>query len=192
MAVVTIPAQDRRLEDAAEIAAFLEPYGICYERWPVAGRVGEDATNDEILAAYAEEVERLKQQGGFVAADVINVTPDTPGLDAMLAKFDKEHTHDDDEVRFTVKGSGIFYVHADDGVFAVQVGPGDLINVPAGVKHWFVLCDDKTIRCIRLFTDPAGWAPRYVDGGVHDGFTPVCWGPNYLPPGEPIDSVIEP
>ena len=46
-----------------------------------------------------------------MTADVINVTPETPGLDAMLEKFSKEHTHTEDEVRFTVKGGGIFHIH---------------------------------------------------------------------------------
>lgn len=181
MARITIPVENRRLEDVEEIREFLRPFGIWYEHWDVEGRIAADATNEQILDAYAPEIERLKQQGGYVTADVINVSPETPGLDAMLAKFDKEHTHSEDEVRFTVKGGGIFHIHPDDGpVFAVQVESGDLINVPAGIRHWFNLCDDKQIRCIRLFLDPAGWAPHYVDDAVHEQFAPLCWGPNYL------------
>ncbi len=192
MAVVTIPDEQRKLEDPSEIREFLAPFGIWYEKWDVDGRVGENPTNEEILAAYAPEIQRLSAAGGFVTADVINVNPDTPGLDAMLAKFDKEHTHSEDEVRFTVKGSGVFWIHPDNGpVFAVQVGKGDLINVPTGTKHWFVLCDDRTIRCIRLFQDKSGWSPAYVDGPVHEGYAPVCWGPQFVR-GEMLASVIKP
>jgi 1,2-dihydroxy-3-keto-5-methylthiopentene dioxygenase len=184
MARITIPAEERRLDNVAEIREFLKPFGIWYEHWDVAGRIEAEATSEQILEAYAPEIERLKQQGGYVTADVINVSPETPGLDAMLAKFDKEHTHSEDEVRFTVKGGGIFHIRPDNGpVFAVQVEPGDLINVPAGIRHWFNLCDDRQIRCIRLFLDPAGWAPHYSDDPVHAQFAPVCWGPNYLPTG---------
>jgi 1,2-dihydroxy-3-keto-5-methylthiopentene dioxygenase len=192
MAVVTIPDEQRKLEDAGEIREFLAPFGIWYEKWDVDGRVGENPTNEEILAAYAPEIQRLSDAGGFVTADVINVNPDTPGLDAMLAKFDKEHTHSEDEVRFTVKGSGVFWIHPKNGpVFAVQVGKGDLLNVPKGTQHWFVLCDDRTIRCIRLFQDKSGWTPNYVDGPVHEGYAPVCWGPQFVR-GEMLASVIEP
>lgn len=192
MAVVTIPEQDRKLEDAGEINEFLAPFGIWYEQWDVDGRLPEDPSNEDILETYAPEIERLKEQGNFVTADVINVKSDTPGLDEMLAKFDKEHTHSEDEVRFTVSGAGIFYIHPDGGpVFAVQVGKGDLINVPEGTKHWFVLCDDRNIRCIRLFQDKAGWTPHYVDAPVHEGYTPVCWGPQYVK-GEGVESVIKP
>lgn len=186
MARIRIQDENREITEVEEIREFLQPYGIWYEKWDVEGRLGPDATNDEILATYAPEIERLKQAGGFVTADVINVSPATPGLDGMLAKFSKEHTHSEDEVRFTVKGGGVFHIHPDNGpVFAIQVESGDLINVPMGMKHWFDLCDDKTIRCIRLFQDVSGWAPSYIDSGVHERYRPLCMGPNYVP-GESV------
>jgi 1,2-dihydroxy-3-keto-5-methylthiopentene dioxygenase len=114
---------------------------------------------------------------------VIAVSPETPNLDAMLAKFDKEHTHDEDEVRFTVAGRGVFWIHPEGGpVFSIEVTSGDLINVPRGTKHWFHLCDDRSIRCIRLFQDPSGWTPHYCDGQAHTSHAPLCWGPSYIEP----------
>jgi 1,2-dihydroxy-3-keto-5-methylthiopentene dioxygenase len=193
MARIRIPDENRELTDVDEIRAFLQPFGIWYERWEVEGRIGAQAANDEILAAYAPEIERLKQTGDFVTADVINVTPQTPGLDGMLAKFSKEHTHSEDEVRFTVQGGGVFHIHPHGGpVFAVQVEAGDLINVPAGTQHWFDLCDDRTIRCIRLFQDASGWTPHYVENGVHERYTPLCLGPTYLPERSKVEPVIRP
>lgn len=182
MASLSIPSTGERFDDAAEINAHLGPLGIRYERWDVDGRVGPDASAEEILAAYEPEIERLKAEGGYATADVINVSPETPGLDAMLAKFDKEHTHSEDEVRFTVRGAGVFWINpeGDQPIVAIEVGPGDLINVPAGTRHWFHLCDDRTIRCIRLFQDTTGWTPEYVDGGRHTEHPPVCWGPAHV------------
>lgn len=181
MARIRIQDEDRELTELGEIREFLQPFGIWYEQWDVAGRIGPEATNEEILAAYAPEVERLKREGNFVTADVINVSPATPGLDGMLAKFRQEHTHSEDEVRFTVKGGGVFHIHPDNGpVFAIQVESGDLINVPMGTKHWFDLCSDRTIRCIRLFQDVSGWTPSYIDSGVHERYTPLCMGPSYV------------
>ena len=193
MARLTIHDEDRRLDDPQAIRDFLQPFGIWFEKWEVEGRIGAEATNEEILAAYEPEINRLKELGGYVTADVINVSPETQGLEAMLNKFNKEHTHSEDEIRFTVRGGGIFHIHPDNGpVFAIQVESGDLINVPSGVRHWFDLCDDRTIRCIRLFLDPAGWAPHYVEDGVHESYAPVCWGPNYLPhAGAPQNSAVK-
>jgi 1,2-dihydroxy-3-keto-5-methylthiopentene dioxygenase len=99
MAQVTIADQNRTITDVTEIRAFLEPFGIWYEHWPVEGRLPANATNEQILSEFSPEIEALKARGGFVTADVINVNRETPNLDAMLAKFDKEHTHSEDEVR---------------------------------------------------------------------------------------------
>ena len=103
----------------------------------------------------------------------------------MLAKFSREHWHDEDEVRFIVEGRGLFHVHPPGGpVFAIEVGAGDLIRVPRGTHHWFDLCADRRIRAIRLFQDPSGWTPHYTQSGVDRGFQPLCFGPAYLPPLE--------
>lgn len=191
MARVFIESENRTINDVAEIRAYLQPHGIWYERWETAGRLSENPTDAEILSEFAPEVEKLKQQGGFVTADVINVKPDTPNLDAMLNKFNKEHTHSEDEVRFTVSGRGLFHIHPEQGaVFAVEVESGDLINVPCGTKHWFNLCADRHIRCIRLFQDPTGWTPQYMDAGVHTDYQPLCFGPKYVE-GEGTKSVIK-
>ena len=148
----------------------------------VEGRIGAEATNEDILAAYAPEIERLSKAGGFVTADVINVSPATPNLDTMLAKFAKEHTHTEDEVRFTVRGSGVFHIHPKNGpVVAIEMGAGDLIRVPKGTHHWFDLCADKRIRCIRLFQDMSGWTPHYTNSEVDRDYQPVCLGTSYLP-----------
>lgn len=182
MARITVSDEGRTIEAPSAIAAFLAPFGIQYQRWDTdGGRVSPDATAEAILAAYEPEIATLKAQGGYVTADVINVVPDTPGLDAMLERFNKEHTHDEDEIRFIVKGRGVFHIHPPAGpVFAIQTDEGDLINVPAGTRHWFDLCPDRTIRAIRLFKDTSGWTPRYIEGGVHEQYAPVCWGPRYL------------
>ncbi len=182
MAVVSIPDENRTISDADQIRTFLAPFGIWYEQWDLGEpRVSPEATSEQILEAYKPEIDRLKAQGGYVTADVINVTPETPNLQALLDKFNKEHTHSEDEVRFIVKGRGIFHVHPESGpVFGIQVDGGDLINVPAGTCHWFDLCEERAIRAIRLFLDPSGWTPHYVDNGVHQNYQPVCWGPTYL------------
>ena len=192
MARIRVQDENREITDPQEIREFLKPFSISYEKWDVEGRVGPEATNEEILDAYAPEIERLKEQGGFVTADVINVTPETPGLEDMLAKFNKEHTHSEDEVRFTIKGSGLFHIHPDNApVFSIQVESGDLISVPTGTQHWFDLCDDRTIRCIRLFENTSGWTPHYVDNPVHKDYTPVCMGPAYLSSASNIKPVVQ-
>ncbi len=183
MAIVTISEEGRTLRDFDAVSDFLAGLGIQYERWEASRPVAPDAAAEEILAAYAPEIERLKAQGGYVTADVIDVSPRTPNLDAMLAKFSREHWHDEDEVRFIIRGRGIFHIRPREGsVAAIEVVPGDLLRVPRGTWHWFDLCAEREIRAIRLFQDPSGWTPRYTESGAERGFEPVCLGPQLLPP----------
>jgi 1,2-dihydroxy-3-keto-5-methylthiopentene dioxygenase len=163
MAVLTILNENRTFESAEEIASALANYGIDYERWMPAHPVADNAPAEEILRAYAREIEDLKKRGDYVTADVIDVTPVTPGLDEMLAKFNREHWHDEDEVRFIIAGHGLFHIHTASGaVLGIEVEAGDLIRVPRGTLHWFDLCADRRIRAIRLFQDTAGWTPHYT------------------------------
>jgi 1,2-dihydroxy-3-keto-5-methylthiopentene dioxygenase len=182
MAVVNIPDHNVRLTDAAEITKRLGEIGIDYERWENIREVSADASDAEILDAYSDEIERLKASGGYVTADVINVGPTTPGLGEMLDKFNKEHWHDEDEVRFIVKGHGLFHIAPKGGeVVSIEMEAGDLIRVPKGTLHWFDLCGDRTVRAIRLFQDVSGWTPHYTGSGVDASYEPVCFGPAYIP-----------
>jgi 1,2-dihydroxy-3-keto-5-methylthiopentene dioxygenase len=182
MAVVNIPEKNITLTDADAIRDHLAAIGIEHERWENLKSIPDDASDDEILDAYSNEIELLKTKGGYVTADVINVVPTTPGLDAMLAKFNREHWHDEDEVRFIVKGRGLFHIAPPDGeVVAIEMEAGDLIRVPRGTRHWFNLCGDRTVRAIRLFQDISGWTPHYTDSGVDAGYEPVCFGTSYIP-----------
>jgi 1,2-dihydroxy-3-keto-5-methylthiopentene dioxygenase len=181
MAVLRFPNENRTIEVEAEIRAELGTLGIDYERWSL-DRVGADASAEEVLSAYAVEIEEMKRRGGYVTADVIDVNPATPNLETMLAKFDKEHTHDEDEVRFILGGRGIFFLHLGDKIASVEVGPGDMLRVPRGTTHWFTLCEDRRIRAIRWFQDTAGWTPHYTVSGVDQSYQPLCFGPAYFGP----------
>ena len=182
MATLRIRDEDRTLTEQNAVREYLAGLGIDFERWEPAHAVAADAPPEEILAAYSGEIERLKAQGGYVTADVIDVKPQTPGLEAMLNKFNSEHWHDEDEVRFIIEGRGIFHIHPRQGsVVAIQVEAGDLLRVPRGTWHWFDMCQERRIRAIRLFQDPSGWTPRYTESGVDRGYDPVCFGPAYLP-----------
>src|SRR5215470_1237081 len=183
VAVLRIPDQQRTLREYGEVREYLGGIGIEYERWEAATELPEDAPAEQVLSAYGTQIEELKRQGGYVTADVIDVNPDTPGLDAMLAKFNIEHTHDEDEVRYIIAGRGLFHIRPTEGpVVAIEVEAGDLMRVPRGTLHWFDLCGDRRIRAIRLFQDKSGWTPHYTGSGVDRKYEPVCWGPRYIPP----------
>lgn len=181
MAVLRFPETNEKIENEPEIRAALAAVGIDYERWSL-DRVPPGSSADVVLKAYAVEIDEMKRRGGYVTADVIDVTRETPNLETMLAKFDKEHTHSEDEVRFILAGRGIFFLNISDKVLSVEVGPGDVLRVPRGTTHWFTLCEDRRIRAIRWFQQTEGWTPQYTGSGVDKGYQPLCFGPEYLGP----------
>lgn len=111
---------------------------------------------------WRSSIDRLKFDRGYVEEDVVELRPDTPNLEAICAKFVDEHLHTEDEVRFVLEGEGVFDIRSrDDRYMRVKVEEGDLIVVPRDRNHRFMLTDRKTIRCVRLFQDKAGWVPHY-------------------------------
>jgi 1,2-dihydroxy-3-keto-5-methylthiopentene dioxygenase len=144
----------------AEIAGALAPIGVAFERWPTRD------TDDDVLAAYAPEIERLKARGGYQSVDTISMTPDHPERDALRAKFLSEHTHGEDEVRFFVAGEGLFTLHADGRVFNMLCTKGDLLSVPAGMKHWFDMGPRPGFTAIRLFVNPDGWVASFTGDDI--------------------------
>jgi len=154
MAVVTFMSTGERLEADADVAAALARRGVEHERWPI--RDGDP------LEAYAPERERLARTKGYVDADVVRLSSDTPDLDALLAKFDKDHYHTDDEVRFIRDGEGVFGLTTAEGErLEILVRAGDYISIPANVFHWFSLTKSRSITALRLFKDRGGWVPHY-------------------------------
>ena len=181
MAIASIPDQNITLREPAEIRAFLAGIGIDYERWELIGL--EDGNDSSaILGAYAPQIERVKEQGGYTSVDVININSLTPGLHEMLAKFNREHWHDEDEVRFTVRGRGLFHISpSNHPPVVVEVEPGDMIRVPRGTHHWFNLCGTLQITTIRFFQNKEGWTPHYTNSRLEQKYQPVCFGPEYIP-----------
>jgi len=168
--------------DPGAIAAFLAERDIVYERWPLPDDVRALAAKprlDEddkaaLLASFRAELDQKSADAGYGSADIVAIRADLPGVDDALAKFDRVHYHDDDEVRAIVGGEGVFGFVGDDGrQFLLTVEAGDYISVPAGIWHWFYCGADKEITALRLFRDTAGWVPRYraTDRGVPSAAT---------------------
>jgi 1,2-dihydroxy-3-keto-5-methylthiopentene dioxygenase len=156
--------------DPAAIAEALKPIAVRYERWPLRD-VATRADPDAILAAYAPEIDRLKAQNGYQSVDIISLAPDHPERATLRGKFLSEHRHSEDEVRFFVAGEGLFTLHADDDrVYAVLCTAGDLISVPAGMRHWFDMGPSPSFTAIRLFENPDGWIAKFTGDAIADRF----------------------
>ena len=113
-------------------------------------------------AERAAAIEKIMLEHRYVDRDVVELSSDTPNIDAICAKFDREHYHTEDEVRFVLDGDGIFDIRdSTDRWIRIEVTEGDMIVIPAHKYHRFYLTDEKRIRCMRLFANNDGWAPLY-------------------------------
>ncbi|CAG0906773.1 unnamed protein product [Cyprideis torosa] len=157
-------------DNSDEILTKLAKLGIRFERWEAATPVTGDMTQEQVLAAYATQIQALKDSEGYVTADVVNMVPDHPDKDMFRAKFLEEHTHAEDEVRFFVSGSGQFNLHLNDQVVSIVCTKDDLIGVPAGTKHWFDMGPNPAFSAIRLFNNPDGWVARFTGDEIARSF----------------------
>jgi 1,2-dihydroxy-3-keto-5-methylthiopentene dioxygenase len=160
-----------RTEDVEKIGAELADAEVRFDRWPAAPGAEQDP-----LIAYREQVDALCQAGGYRLVDLATIAPDDADpqwpakAQAARARFLEEHVHDEDEVRFFVSGRGCFYLHVSGRVLAVICGPGDMLAVPAGTRHWFDMGAQPCFTAIRFFQREDGWIADFTGSALARGF----------------------
>jgi 1,2-dihydroxy-3-keto-5-methylthiopentene dioxygenase len=156
--------------DRAEIARILGSQGIIFERWEASAPLDATSDQESIIAAYGDDIDRLKQSYGYTTVDVIRVGPTTPNLPVLREKFLSEHTHSEDEVRFFVEGSASFYLRLNGSVHQMICTRGDLLSVPANTTHWFDMGPTPEFAAIRLFVNPEGWVANFTGDDIATRF----------------------
>lgn len=172
MAVLSIPDQQIQIENPSEIRVFMESRGIFFDQWHCGVEFKDTASQQEILEAYAEDLNPFMEKGGYLTADVISINSLTENYEAIRNKFLAEHTHSEDEIRFFVDGQGLFWFNLEnEPVFNLLCEKGDLISVPAGTKHWFDAGETNPfVKAIRIFIDMSGWIPEYTGSSLEEKY----------------------
>ena len=156
--------------DHAGIGRVLSLVGIRFEQWQTSQPIAPGASQEEVIAAYRDQIDRLMAEQGYRAVDVISLTPDHPDRAMLRQKFLSEHTHSEDEVRFFVAGSGQFTLHIGHKVYDILCEQGDLIGVPGGTRHWFDMSESPYFVAIRLFTNKDGWVAQFTGDEIARNF----------------------
>jgi 1,2-dihydroxy-3-keto-5-methylthiopentene dioxygenase len=157
-------------EDHAAITRELAKVGVRFEQWEASQPVEPGASQDEVIAAYHSDIDRLMREEGYQSVDVISLKPDHPDRAALRQKFLSEHTHSEDEVRFFVAGAGQFTLHIEGKIYDVLCEQGDLIGVPDGTRHWFDMSEAPYFVAIRLFTNKDGWVANFTGSDIAQHF----------------------
>jgi len=148
--------------DATIIAQKLQQKGVRFEQWQASVPLTAESTPDEVMTAYAADIKRLKQEHGYITVDVISLASTHPDKAVLRQKFLDEHIHTEDEVRFFVRGQGLFCLHLDDEIYQVLCQQNDLISVPANTPHWFDMGSAPEFTAIRLFNNTEGWVAHFT------------------------------
>ena len=157
-------------ENTDEIAAQLALVNVRFEQWQANAQINESTTNEQIIDAYKNDIARLKEQNGYQTVDVISLAKGNSAAPQMREKFLFEHTHSEDEVRFFVKGQGLFCLHIGTKIYHVLCQKGDLISVPTLTPHWFDMGSDPEFTAIRLFNNTEGWVAKSTESEIAKQF----------------------
>ncbi|MCP1367931.1 cupin, partial [Halomonas sp. BBD48] len=148
----------------------LAAHGVRFGRCEPRPDLAPDADQDDVLVAYAEDIDNLKREGGFASADVIGLRPDHPDKAALRQEFLDEHRYSEDEMYLFVRGGCIFYLHLEQRVYVIGCAAGSLISVPAGTPHWFDMGPEPNFTAIRLFTASAAQAAQATGSEIASRF----------------------
>lgn len=156
--------------DPELIEAQLSERGLAFQRWSATIDLPQQASQEQILSAYADAVAKVQRQGGYRTVDAIRVTPIHPERETLRKKFLAEHIHSEDEVRFFVEGRGLFSLHVGDEVLQVLCETDDWIAIPAGTKHWFDMGSQPRFCALRFFQNPNGWVAQFTGDAIATGY----------------------
>lgn len=158
-----------KTDEVSEITKALGDVGVFFTRWPTPYTVTDTMSSDEIMKCYQSDIQYFFEKNGYQKADVVSMTPEHPQKQALREKFLSEHTHAEDEIRFFVRGEGLFTLHIENKIYSVLCRQNDLISIPAGTKHWFDMGDAPTFTAIRFFNTP-DWVAHYTGSDIARGF----------------------
>jgi 1,2-dihydroxy-3-keto-5-methylthiopentene dioxygenase len=127
----------------------LESLGVFYQTF--------DVTSDDFIS----RVDQLCKEKDYKNRDEITISKEKlPNYEEKLKSFFTEHLHDDEEVRLILDGSGFFDVRdAMDRWIRIHCVQGDLIVLPAGIYHRFILDTKNYIKAMRIFKEDPKWTP---------------------------------
>jgi 1,2-dihydroxy-3-keto-5-methylthiopentene dioxygenase len=176
------PLTDAPVTGHCYIEAILGAVGVRFGR--LAIETPEGAVSDaKVIDRLPRDAVDAAQLGRYRGADVIRFDPNDAGARQLRESFLTEHTHDDDEVRFFLSGKGAFYLHVENKVIAVECSKGELLRIPAGVRHWFDPGNESDFVVVRLLTEANTWSASptgsdiaerlHAAGAKTDFFAPI-------------------
>jgi len=156
--------QNESCEDCREDNHFDPPRFISLEQLKDTSGVEYFKVNAENLKC-ANEYWQLRKDRGYDYEDLVELSEKVmkkEDLEAKLKIFYSEHLHDDEEIRLFLEGSGYFDVRdKEDNWIRIHASKGDLLILPAGIYHRFILDKNGFAKVQRLFCGNPVWTAKF-------------------------------
>ncbi|MBE7926789.1 1,2-dihydroxy-3-keto-5-methylthiopentene dioxygenase [Pseudomonas saudiphocaensis] len=153
-----------------DVAATLAEVGVHLERWQAGTAIAANADDGDLLAAYRAQIDRLKSERGYAEVEVLRLAGDQSKQAASRVQELEEYVQAEDEARFFVAGRGLFNLHIEDRIFALLCEKGDLLVIPAAVRHWFDKGENPYLIAICLFKTTEGRIPQFTGEDIASRF----------------------
>ena len=119
------------------LAASLSELGILYYSFPPSSPNSASLVEDVATSRHYTNRDEISS-----SKLIASVGP--TAYEQILKTFFNEHMHEDEEIRYILKGSGYFDVRdADDKWVRIKAETGDFLVLPAGIYHRFTLDESK-------------------------------------------------
>jgi 1,2-dihydroxy-3-keto-5-methylthiopentene dioxygenase len=156
------------LTHGEDIVSTLVEVAVRCAQWPTVAVA--DLSAETILVAYQAQIEQLTDETGLTTVDVLSSVAEPAGHAELRASLLQERHHAGDCVYLCVAGRGLLAMHIGEQVFELLAGKGDLLVLPAGIKHWLDLGEQAGFVAIRLFASAAAARPSVTGDAISERF----------------------
>ncbi|OSX62672.1 hypothetical protein POSPLADRAFT_1141837, partial [Postia placenta MAD-698-R-SB12] len=147
-----LPGDPRERHDSGKEVSIseLQVLGVLYRQIPV-----------DSSGSWQGQIDALAEERTYKNRDTIGIESfsSVDAMKAQLEVFFREHMHEDEEIRYTLKGTGFYDIrdYDTDKWIRLEVHAGDLIILPAGIYHRFTIGLENDYSTMRLFKDNPKW-----------------------------------
>jgi 1,2-dihydroxy-3-keto-5-methylthiopentene dioxygenase len=145
---------NKLLTHAEDIISTLAAVGVSFSQVPVQQPVTAGTANYELMEACRVQIAQLMVKHGYASAEILSLC-DERGEGSELARgLRQEQACQPAHLHYYLAGRGLLALHIGEYVYSLLCEKGDLVELPAGITHWFDGGEHPRFAALRLFDSP--------------------------------------
>lgn len=138
------------LTHAEDIASTLAEVAIGYRQCPPPAALRPGCAEQEFDAACGTWLAALMAEGGYRQQQLLSLDRNHPQKLELRARYLDEQAQASASAWLFVAGFAQLSLHLDEHVYVLRGEKGDLLELPAGTRHWFDLGEEPHLLAVRL------------------------------------------